>query len=324
MEELYLKIDQKIKESKNIAIFMHASPDGDTIWSALSLYEVIITNFPGKKVDVINKDPCNLFHFLPNVDKVVHDFNIDDYDLIITVDMAVVKLCWFWDNRAEIFKEKFLVNIDHHPNTFYWDINLVEDKKPATTLVLYDFFEYIWYKMNKNVANCLLTWIYTDTWSFAYSNVTNHTFSASSKLIWLGAQNMIINDNFFSNLNFNFLMLYSLVLERLTIKDKFAISYLKNEDLESIWCTNEDIWSIVSRLNELVWVDYVIFIYEKWEIVKWSLRTNKDDVNLIEIARNYNWWWHRKACWFILNWKIEKDENNSLNVRLENGELIKF
>lgn len=323
MKEIYLQIDKKIRESNRIAIFMHASPDGDTVWSAAAIYGIILNNFPDKKVDMINKDSCNLFYFLPNIDKIIDNYNIDNYDLVITVDMWVIKLCWFWDDRKTVFDNKTIINIDHHPNTFYWDINLVDITKPATTLVIYDLFEYIWYKMNNNIADCLLIWIYTDTWSFAYSNVDKYTFYTSSKLLWLGAKNTIIDKHYFSNLNFNFLKLYSLVLKRFTIINNFAISYLKNKDLENLWCWNNDVWSIVSRLNELDWIDYVLFLHEKWDIVKGSLRTNREDIDLADIAKIYNWWWHKKASAFKIDWTLF-EEWWKIFVKTYNNEIIKF
>lgn len=324
-KNIYLYINELIKKSENIAILTHISPDGDTIGSALALYEVIRTNFKNKKVDLINKDSCVLFSFLPNYNKIKAEFKANKYDLIIVLDIATLKLCWYWENKELLFKDKTVINIDHHiTNLFYWDVNLVDSSMPAASLVLYDFFKSVWYSINSQAATCLLTGIYTDTWAFAYSNVNKHSFEVTAVLIQKWWNISIIDDEFFSSVDFKFLRLYSMILDRLVINDNCGISYMTNKDLETIWCKSEFNWWLISpKLNQLLGVDYIMFLYEKWDKVKWSLRTNRDDFDLTEIASKFWWWWHRKASGFIIDW-ILWDKNGRVFVKKPNWEEIYF
>lgn len=324
--EIYNKIDKKLALVKNIAIITHRSPDGDAIWSATALLEVIETNFSKKRVDIINIDWYWLYSFLPNYDRIIKNFDKNIYDLIFVVDCATLMLSGLWDDITDIFGDLFLINIDHHTtNDNFWNINLVDSSKPSTTLVLYDFFDSLKYKINKKTAMSLLTWVYTDTWAYIYSNVTSNTFNISSKLFQKWADNNIIDKEFFSNLNFNFLKIYSLALERFRISHNYAISYLTNKDLEENECNNDDVWSIVSRLNMIDNIDikYVLFLHEKDDIVKWSLRTNTDEIDLIQIARKFSWGWHKRASGFIINWKIVEIDWR-IWVLKDNKEIIYF
>lgn len=325
LESLYLYIDDKIEASSNIAIITHISPDGDTLGSATALYEVIMTNFKNKKIDIINKEKASLFSFLPNFEKITPDFDINKYDLVFTIDIASLKLAWFWENKKFIFKDVELINIDHHiSNQFYWDINLVDSSTPAASVVLYDFFKNRGYIINSRAATCLLTWIYTDTWAFVYSNANQHSFKVTANLIEKWWDIEIIDREFFSSLNFKFLQLYSVILERLTIKDNYGISYMKNEDLEKIWCNEEFNWWLISpKLNHLSGVDYIIFLYEKGDKVKWSLRTNKNNFDLTKIAAKFWWWWHCKASGFMIDGNL-CIENNKIFIKKPDWELIYF
>ena len=323
-KETYKQIDQKIRESSSIAVISHKSQDGDGIWSTTAFYEIILENFTNKKIDIFNSDPkSECLSFLPNYEKIQNNFKFDNYDLIIMVDIASLKLSGFWNDK-ESFSDKFIINIDHHfSNHNYWDINLVDPSKPSATAVLYDFFDFMWYKINKNAATCLLTWIYTDTGSFIYSNVTPDTFKVSSHLMkkWWDVE--AINYKFFSNNSFQFMKLYARALERLVIRKNYALSYIKNEDILELWWTQDDLGGIVSRLNEMSDVDYICFLHEKWDITKCSLRTQKEDVDLTLIAGEFWWWWHKKASAFAIEWKI-MTERDKIFIFTDDGEKIYF
>ncbi|EKD66674.1 MAG: hypothetical protein ACD_49C00023G0017 [uncultured bacterium (gcode 4)] len=324
-EAIYKYIDDLIKKSSNIAIITHISPDGDTLGSATALCEVIMTNFKNKKVDIINKDSCGLFSFLPNSNKIIENFQLNKYDFVFIVDIATLKLSWFWENKKFIFGDKELINIDHHiTNWFYGDVNLVDSSTPAASIVLYDFFKHMWYIITPDAATCLLTGIYTDTGAFAYSNVNKYSFEVTANLMEKWGDIWIIDREFFSSLNFKFLQLYSIILSRLVTKDNYAVSYMTSDDLEKIWCSVEFNWGLISpKLNHLSGVDYVIFLYQKWDGVKWSMRTNRDDFDLTKIASKFSWWWHCKASGFMIDWTL-CDENWRIFVKKPDGELIYF
>ncbi|EKE29133.1 MAG: hypothetical protein ACD_2C00221G0015 [uncultured bacterium (gcode 4)] len=325
MINIYNQIHEKIKESKNIALVSHKFPDGDTLGSVTALYETIMTNFEMKNVDIVNFDwVAEKLSFLPNSEKIINRFDYEKYDLCIFLDIANIILAWYWEKKD--FPVKCLINIDHHAsNISYWDINLIETNKPSTTTVLYDFFVAMGYEMDEKVATALLTWIYTDTWAFIYSNVNPETFESSAELLELWGNINIIASNFFLNNTFAFVKLLKIVLKRLKINwEGVGFSYLKKEDILESGCKYEEMDWVVWRMNALDNVKYVCFLYEKWWLVKGSLRTTRDDVDLTVYAKKYNWWWHKKACWFTLEWNIALTESNKVYVECIDNSIINF
>ena len=261
--------------------------------------------------------------FLPNSGNIIKKFDQDKYDICIFVDVWNINLAWFWE---KVNYRMPIVNIDHHAsNIWYWDINLVENTKSSSATVLFDYFKWMWYSFDKEIATCLLTWIYTDTGSFMYSNVRPTTFYRASYLLDIWWDIDLIAKNFFLNNTFSFVKLLWKVLWRLKISnDGIGYSYLKKEEICQSWCKYEEMDWIVWRLNMLDNVKYVCFLYEKWDIVKWSLRTTREDVDLTEIVKKFNWWWHRKATWFSLDWYISTDDKWKIDINLVDGNIIKI
>ena len=180
------KIWGEIKKSQNILLTLHPSPDGDSIGSNLALYHALTKM--GKKITILGGDsefPKN-FATLPGVNKILpknfFQINQDDFDLFIIVDIAGPKQI---SRQGEVLINKNLktIIIDHHAsNTKFADINLVDKKAPAACQIIYEIFQENKIKITKNIADCLLVGLYTDTGGFKYSNTTYKTFSAAATL----------------------------------------------------------------------------------------------------------------------------------------------
>ena len=110
---------EKIKESKNIIISSHVSPDGDAIGSGLSLYLALKKDYKNKNVKFILQDevPDNL-KFLNGSNEILKYENIKNQnltcDMFITVDSANLDRI---GEVASLRGDSFLVNIDHHPRS---------------------------------------------------------------------------------------------------------------------------------------------------------------------------------------------------------------
>lgn len=319
MKNIYKEIHKKILSSNNIWLIWHKWADWDSIGSCTAFKEIINDNFLDKQVDILSFDIIpNKFNFIINSD-IVYTPDFNKYDLFIYLDCSSVELSWF----KNINTKSFLINIDHHPtNTKFWDINLINTEISSNVENLYNFFDYMNYKINKKASQSLLTWIYTDSWALNYSNTSKETLDLVSKLINLWWRIDFIYNNLFKNTSFEFLKLFSIVLDNLVIKNNVAISYFKKEDIVNSWCSYEECDWIIWRLNMLKNIDYILFIYEKENLVKWSLRTISEEIDLTKIAKKYWWWWHKKASWFSIKWKIAK--NNGLFIKEENNNLLKI
>ena len=76
----------EIKNAETIVISAHESPDGDAIGSCMAMK--LILEKLGKNPDVIIPEYSRLFNFLPEIDEVKKESDVECYDLAISLDCA--------------------------------------------------------------------------------------------------------------------------------------------------------------------------------------------------------------------------------------------
>ena len=215
--ELSEKILEEIKKANKILVNCHRSPDADSVGSALSFYQVLLSM--GKDVKVICPDklPEDL-KFLPLSEKVEKidfaEFNFDSYDLFVVLDSGSVGMI---TKRKDVNLPKIKkIVIDHHKtNKSLGDINLVDENISSTAELLYLLFEDWGVSINKTIAQNLLAGIIADTGVFQYSLVTSRTLAIAQKLIEIGANKEEIILNVFKSFPFNKLKFWGEILRRM-------------------------------------------------------------------------------------------------------------
>lgn len=316
--QIYSQIINKIKNSKNIAIVSHINPDLDTIWRTMWLYQIIKDNFLYKNIDLICKDdiPKN-FSFLLNINKFKKSFNPKDYDLIFFLDTSNPSLTWFLEEYKELFEKKYnTISIDHHiSNTLFSKQNILNATYTSTTMIIWEIFYLLWYKITSISSTYLLAWLYTDSLSFQTSNTNNITYFIASKLVWLGRDRQLIVDKIFKTKKLNSLRLYWEILSNSFIdEENILYAYINKTSLDDYNLNYEDTKWVLDLLTWVLWVKYVVFLTQKWDFIKWSLRTLRDDIDLNSIAFKYWWWGHKKASWFTISWELK--ETKTLNFKI--------
>lgn len=188
MKKLFSELKNKIENAKNIIIFSHVSPDGDTLGSNLAL-SLMIEKYFNKKVDSVYVGFLpSIYSYLPCFDRFKDVQTIskgEKYDLAIAVDVASKDRLV---SGSVIFDEaNFKVNIDHHKtNIGYADINIIDGDAACVGVILYKIFKSWDLKIPKDVARCIYTSLLTDTGGFKYENTTPDTFILASELVKLG------------------------------------------------------------------------------------------------------------------------------------------
>ena len=81
---------EEIKKANTIAIVVHENPDGDAIGSALAMK--LALEQLNKEADVIIPEYPSAFSFLPGVEKIKKESDIQEYDLAIALDCASIRL----------------------------------------------------------------------------------------------------------------------------------------------------------------------------------------------------------------------------------------
>ncbi|HBB02999.1 MAG: MgpA protein, phosphoesterase RecJ domain-containing protein [Candidatus Peregrinibacteria bacterium GW2011_GWF2_38_29] len=293
-----------IDKSENILIMAHKRPDGDTLGCACA-FSLMLTSI-GKSCTLACIDvPSDRFGFLPEVKKFTKEFNPSAYDLVILPDIADVKMVSY-----ELPDGVPVILIDHHAsnNGIAGAINLIDEKAASASVIVYKFFQFMGVKITSHIATCLLTGIYNDTGSFMHSNTSNEVFKISSELTFAGAKMQVIIKNMFRNVPISTLKLWGKALEALRVnKDNVAISVLTKKDFEDCDALPSESGGIIEKMSSIPGIKFAILLHETATTVKGSMRTVRDDVDLVKVAELFGGGGHKKAAGFTLPGRIERE-----------------
>ena len=251
----YSELNNIIKSSKNILIFSHINPDGDTLGSMCALYTAILDNCK-KKCDMasISKIP-DVYSFLPHISDVKHIDDIDksrEYDLVINVDVASIeRIC---DGQILFNKAKSTVNIDHHKtNDAYAELNIINPDASSTGEVLFECFREMGLNVNLDAAICLYTAILTDTGSFRFDNTKPETFKCASKLVEIGVNPSDIYKKVYESDSKTLVMFqaYCISKAKFLDNDKIAYTTVYKKDMEKFSANDECMEGLTEKLRAI-------------------------------------------------------------------------
>ena len=272
-----------IKSSKNILIFSHINPDGDTLGSMCALYSAVLKNYK-KKCDMaaISKIP-DIYSFLPHISEVKNIDDIDksrEYDLVINVDVASIeRIC---DGKILFDKAKNTVNIDHHKtNNAYANLNIINPDASSTGEVLFDCLRKMDLNIDIDCATCLYTAILTDTGSFRFDNTKEKTFECASKLVEIGVKPSEIYKKVYESDSKTLVMFqaYCISKAKFLEDDKIAYTVVYKKDMEKYSANDECMEGLTEKLRAIV-TTRVAFVAKEMKsgATKISMRSKFADV----------------------------------------------
>ncbi|MFA6917908.1 MAG: DHHA1 domain-containing protein, partial [Candidatus Gracilibacteria bacterium] len=254
-----------------------------------------------------------------DLEKYVTDFNYEDFDVIVSVDCGDLKLFKFNEKKPEILSGgKPFINFDHHEsNNNFGTINPVDSRACATCFIMYKFFKFCGWNITIDVATALLHGIYFDTGSLMHSNTDAEVYKVASELTLKGADFKRIAKELFHTTPINRLRLWGKIMERTYVNESgVTISAASKSDYEACGTSSKDNGGVIDYLNAVPDSKYCVLLSEDENgIVKGSLRTQRNDVNLSEVASQWGGGGHPKASGFglegrlmpVLSWKVVKD-----------------
>ena len=173
---LYRQIYKKIKTADTIIIARHVGPDPDALGSSLGLKQIIVDNFPNKKVYVIGS-PAAKFKYIGELDKLPENIN---NPLLIVTDTPDQKRVDGLDPR----KIKNSIKIDHHPYVeTMCQLEWIDDKSSSASQMVLELAFKTNLKISKAAAEKLYIGLIADTNRFMYSYTNAKTFAIVSKLL---------------------------------------------------------------------------------------------------------------------------------------------
>ncbi|MDC3231206.1 bifunctional oligoribonuclease/PAP phosphatase NrnA [Acidimicrobiia bacterium] len=280
-----------------ILITGHVNPDGDAIGSALALKLLLDSMQIDSTVsfDITGDLPSNLNH-LPY--DLITTPQVDSFDTVFVFDCG--NSSRLGDLEEIVLNSSKVVVVDHHIDPTFGDIQIIDPKAASTTQVLYRIFKEEELPISKEIADCLMTGLITDTGRFQYSNTNAEVFAIASDLMDRGSQLSLISENIYGSIELNALKLQSEIINRLILDTdlKFIYSVVYQEDYEKFNTTPAETDSLIDVVRLAKESEIALLLKEQIDgSFKGSLRS-RTEFNVQQLASFFNGGGHKAASGF--------------------------
>jgi phosphoesterase RecJ-like protein len=280
-----------------ILITGHVNPDGDAIGSALALKLLLDSMQIDSTVsfDITGDLPSNLNH-LPY--DLITTPQVDSFDTVFVFDCG--NSSRLGDLEEIVLNSSKVVVVDHHIDPTFGDIQIIDPKAASTTQVLYRIFKEEALPISKEIADCLMTGLITDTGRFQYSNTNAEVFAIASDLMDRGSQLSLISENIYGSIELNALKLQSEIINRLILDTdlKFIYSVVYQEDYEKYNTTPAETDSLIDVVRLAKESEIALLLKEQIDgSFKGSLRS-RTEFNVQQLASFFNGGGHKAASGF--------------------------
>lgn len=295
------KFKKAILEAKTVLLIDPAGIDGDSIGCHLAWKHGL--EQIGKKTVHFSISPLpNKNKFLPRSTEITNELPpLDEVDVTILCDQGDA-MHGLKERFQEVMAQTTVINIDHHySNKGIGHINIVLPEETCATQVSYHLMRELQINITADIATCLLNGVYTDTGSFQHSNTTPEILELSSHLLKRGANFQNIVHNNFHSMPISKLKIWGRVLERIHLSEKqVTVSGVNEQDFIDTNSGPDALEGVVDFMTGIPESKFSILLSQRKDIVKGSLRTLRDDIDLSALAQLMNGGGHRKASGFSL------------------------
>ncbi|MCK5332855.1 bifunctional oligoribonuclease/PAP phosphatase NrnA [Candidatus Parcubacteria bacterium] len=299
-----------IQSSNSIILLSHKNPDGDAVGSVLGLAQGLESI--GKKVKCFSKDVIpSVFDFLPSISQIENTIEPEHQDLIVLLDCALFSRTGIENIKDIVSSFDNLLIIDHHPKdkTECDRINncvaVIDHKVSSTAVLTFNLLKGLNINITKNIANCLLTGIFTDTGGFQHNNTDPQSLQAAAEFMKKGSRIDKIAKNIFNTKSLAAIKLWGIALERIQNNPEsgMAISYISKSDMDNLGVKEEELMGLVNVINTISDAKFSLLLTESADNkIKGSLRSEKyKGIDVSRIARSLGGGGHKLASGFEIN-----------------------
>jgi bifunctional oligoribonuclease and PAP phosphatase NrnA len=288
-------LDHKLKNIHHITLISHRTPDGDAFGSLEGMRGLIAKNHSHLTIEVVVPEEQIDTHIAWILGNTVHQISAST-DLILLLDTSLV-------GRTKVDSEAFsghtILSIDHHEQFPEAIPGYRDSTASSNTIILTEMAEMLWWTIDAPTATALLMGIYTDTWGFIHRNTDARALSVAARLLDCGGDQSAIAQRVFGSYSLDYLHQIGRGLLAIEVVDNVAILCLQ-PDIQ--WWLKSHIIGYLSGLEN---VDIACVLYpEEGGIIKGSLRTRYDTIDVNQIAHQFGWGGHKKASGFRIPWNI--------------------
>ena len=244
---------QTILKANKIVLASHVNPDGDTLGSMLALTHALRSM--GKiAVPLSAHGVPEIYRWMPGqqwIQSPTSPEEYGDFDLGIICDTGGLERIGS-KIAPYIAAAHTTMKIDHHlTEGDFGDIRVVNSHAAATGELIYELLREMGAPFSKDIAECLLCAIITDTGSFRFMNVTPNTFRISGALMRCGACPASISELVFESRSYASIKLLGRALDSLRLSDNGRVAHavLHASDFLEMNATDEDTEGIVNHVR---------------------------------------------------------------------------
>lgn len=291
-----------LKGCDGYLIYTHASPDGDTIGSAVAL--ALILRKMGKKANIFSVDgiPSKL-SFMPTNDLFLeNEPEVLDGFTPVSVDVAGPIVLGKAKNKS------FALSIDHHKvNTVDCEKLLVMSDRIACGEIIFLLMDELSVAIDKDIASALYGAISSDSGGFRYDATKPETHIMAARCLETGIDFAEINRMLFESKTKAQVNLIKTAYNNLELlrDGRFALVAIRPEEVIKCGATEMDFDCINSIPREIGGVLASAVIRQKADGVKVSMRSNTD-IDVAEIAKRFGGGGHYHAAGFTFGGSFDE------------------
>ena len=293
-----------LKKYDTVIIHRHTNPDGDAMGSQIGLKNLLLDNFPEKKVYVVG-DGAGRFSFMDG--SVMDEISDETYRGALAVILDSAEHSLVSDDRYTL-AEKTL-RIDHHIFCEkFADVEIVETAFESCAGLVTHLAREWGLTINTSAAKALFTGLVTDSGRIRYDSTTPRTFSDAAFLLEKGFNPTEIYDKLYVD-DFSMIkMRAGFVLDIRFTKNNVAYIYSDRKKVDSLGVSDFTVSrGMVNVMAEIRGVDVWVNFTESTDgTVLAELRSRNLDIN--KIAVKYGGGGHLKASGASLKDKAQAME----------------
>ncbi|MDO8685017.1 MAG: bifunctional oligoribonuclease/PAP phosphatase NrnA [Armatimonadota bacterium] len=289
------KAAEIIARNQTFLIACHVRPDGDTLGSSLAL--AIALRRLGKKVTVLSVDGVpDTYSFLPGTADVLTDTPERGFDVAILPDSDGPERV---GDALEIVKTaKLLLSIDHHgSHPPFGDAQLCDPSYASTGEIVLELFDQLGVALDKDIADCLMTAMVSDTGAFRFPNVTAKTFQNAARFTAVGASASQVAQLVYESKSFESTGLLGVVLASLEKDETGEVVWgrVTLEDFRRTGASDSDTEGIINHIRAIKGAKVALLFKETADnAVVISLRS-KDSIDVSKVAQVFGGGGHMAA-----------------------------
>jgi len=235
---------EAIRGANDVVLACHQGPDGDALGSMLAM-TLALRALGRDPVASWGSDPFVVprhYKFLPRLDLLTPPEQVPAKpQMMITFDAGSFDRLGTLEPNGRAASN--LIVVDHHvSNDRFGTMNLIDPKAAASAVIAYELIRRLGVELDRDMAACLYTGLFTDTGGFKYQNTTPAVHAIAGDLIAHDIDHAAIARIVYDTHPVGFLKVLGEALDRAeVIADASMIwTYITQKDLETAGIDIED------------------------------------------------------------------------------------